>query len=364
MDLARGHRECYGGTVVAITGSSGKTTVKEMVADVLATKGPVERTPGNWNNDIGIPLGLLTMSREADCWVLEAGMNHPGELAPLFEVIRPVWGIVTNVGPVHLEFFDNVAAIAVEKAALVRALPPEGGLVLSVDGAWTDVLLQDAVCRVVRVSMHEAVDAAYLGQPREGALVTFSGPEDSCECTMPLPGDYVVQDALLAYALGRELGVPAEAASQALAHYHPLALRWNRSERDGRIFINDAYNANPMSMRAALRAFRQVPAEHHWLVLGGMLELGDTEREEHLSLGREIAYGSWRGLLTVGQPGDVIAEGAESEGFAAEQTVRCETPEMAARVLADRMQPGDAALLKASRSVGLEGVLKAWPDDA
>ncbi len=361
--IAAGYRSALNAELVAVTGSVGKTTVKEMIADVLQTRAPTARTRGNWNNDIGLPLSLLAMDPSEKFGVYEVGMNHPGELEPLCEILRPSWGVVTNVGPVHLEFFRSVEDIAREKATVFRCLPKDGAAVLSRDDKYFDILREAAPCRVITTAV--SGDADYVGRVLSAGDGLFSVLERSTgeqvEFGVPLPGDHVLKDALFAVAVGRGLGVSWDDLKSALKRYTPPPMRWNRVTVAGVRVINDAYNANPMSMRAALGAFVQTPVKgRRWLVLGGMRELGAAEKDEHVTLGREIAKGDWAGLITVGKLGEWIAAGAESAGSFRGRVIRCEDHVAAARILRENMSAGDAILLKASRGEQLEKVLEDW----
>lgn len=360
--LAKGHRNRLPGKIIGVTGSVGKTTVKEMTADVLHLKGPTARTKGNWNNELGLPLSMLTMHPSDRFGVFEAGMNHPGELAPLMELLQPQWGLVTVIGAVHLEHFHTVEAIAEEKAELLKALPPDGLAFLDVDGPWFDLLSARATCPVITISMRGEAD--YMARDVQLGAQTFTVEEGGTGARhvyrLPLPGTFILQDALWAVAVGREAGIESSAIAAALANFIPQPMRWERKVA-GRIeFINDAYNANPVSMRAALSAFSSRNERRRWLVFAGMLELGDSEQEEHRALGREVAYGSWAGLITVGDRGRWIADGAISEGFSSDQVFACADIAEAAACLAQHTSPGDAVLLKASRDEHLERVIDAF----
>jgi UDP-N-acetylmuramoyl-tripeptide--D-alanyl-D-alanine ligase len=363
MALARGHRQTCRARFIGVTGSVGKTSVKEMTADLLAQIGTVCRTQGNWNNDIGLPLSLLRMERDDAFGVFEVGMNHPGELAPLCDLLAPECGVLTPIGPVHLEHFDNVAGIAEEKATLVKALPENGRAILSIDDPWYAVLAASAPCRVMRVSLSSA-EADYVGswQPTpSGSVLTVTEPDRSQthSYTLLLPGRYVAENALRAVAVAREYGVEPAAIAAALMVYTPLRSRWEVSRTAGWTVINDAYNANPVSMRAAVDAFAEWPgANSKWLVLAGMYELGPHEREEHKALGRYVAQFPWRGIVTVGAFGKWIAAGVRAAGgAAADRVIACANVDEAATQLINLGKPGDAVLLKASRSERLEQVL-------
>lgn len=362
VELARSHRARCQAQIVGVTGSVGKTSVKEMAADVLSHMGRVTRTQGNWNNRIGLPLSMLRMEPTDQFGVFEVGMSHPGELAPLCDLLQPDFGIMTPIGPVHIEFFRSVEDIAREKATLLKALPEQGHAVLSLDDPWFEVLREYASSRITLVSM-ERPEADYYGQWQQenGPLLLVrerqTGSED--RYLMPLPGRYVADNALRAIALGRELGLSADIIAHTIAAYQPLSMRWQIMQREGVQYINDAYNANPMSMRSAIEALQQSRhGDRKWLVVAGMFELGEWEREEHVELGHFIAQFAWAGVVTVGELGGLIASGIADAAVAIPyEVISVDDVGAAAVALQERVQQGDAVLLKASRGEHLERVL-------
>lgn len=359
--IAAGHRARSPAWFVAVTGSTGKTTVKEMLADVLATQAPTARTRGNWNNDIGLPLSLLTLEPRHAYGVFEVGMNHPGELDPLCALLQPHASVVTSVGPVHIEHFPDEEGIAREKAAVVRAVSADGLVVLPADDGWFDVLRSFAKGRVLTTSLRKRAD--YQALPGDGlsfqVLERASG--ERAEFIAPLPGDFMVHDALLAIAVGRSRGVSWDALAHAVASYQPVGYRWRRETLQGALVINDAYNANPMSMRAALQAFARTPVQgRRWLVLGSMREMGVHAERAHLALGREIAQGDWAGLLALGREGAWFATGARAAGWPDTRARVCGSAAEAAEFLRQEVRAGDGVLLKASRGERLEDVINAW----
>lgn len=363
-DMARGHRARCSAEMVGLTGSVGKSSVKEMAADMLSHLGPVARTHGNWNNHIGLPLSLLRMTPSDRFGVFEVGMNHPGELAPLCDLLQPERAILTPIGPVHIEYFESVDAIAEEKAALLDVVPETGQAFLSLDDPWYEQLRAHVRSRVVRLSL-ESPEADYFGEhDRAGGNALTVYERESGEShlyVMPLPGRYVADNALRAIALARECGLAPDIIAHSLAQYRPLPMRWS-VERVGDItFINDAYNANPMSMRAAIDAFQEwAVGGAKWVVLAGMFELGAKAEEEHEALGHYVAQFPWAGLITVGALGRQIASGAETVGMQ-EGTclIMCNDQQEAAAALASHVSPDDVVLLKASRGEQLEAVMTA-----
>ncbi len=372
-DVAAGHRRKTDPEIVAVTGSAGKSTVKEMIAQTLSRAIQVAGTRGNWNNEIGLPLSILAMEETVKVGVFEVGTNHPGELAPLCGLLRPDWGVVTNIGPVHMEFFGTVEAIAEEKATVLRSLPSDGVAVLNADGGLYDFLRAASPSRVITVSAEK--DADYVcGRPRSGkkpAVIRERASGEEMELRLSIPGWHNVMNAAIAVAVARGHGMGWEQIGSALAGFSPLPMRWERKEVAGVTIVNDAYNANPLSMRAAITAFQEaVVASRKWLILGGMLELGKTEREEHIALGEFVGKGRWAGLIVVGRLGDLIADGAEKNGFGKDRLFRCRGNAEASKAAAENIMAGDAVLAKASRGIRLEEAVTGFveirrdPDNA
>jgi len=364
MDLARGYRKTLSCRMVAVTGSVGKTTVKELMADMLHHVGVTARTRGNWNNNLGMPLSLLQAHPDTKYGVFEVGMNHPGELDPLCDVLRPDIGIITCIGPVHIEHFESETGIAREKAAVYRALNQDGIAVLNADDAKADLLRKEAGGkRLITVSSHNGADYVYTRlDPTRGTFqIREKSSGDIVDMTAALPGEYFIMDAALSAASARAFGVGWTVIRDAIRHYQPLSMRWNRHLWFGVHTVNDAYNANPVSVRAAIKAFLEEPAEgQRWLVLAGMLELGAEERRIHHELGAFIAQYPGLQLVTVGAKGAWIAEGAVNvNGYRAHVQVMPDAA-AAARLLNDHLKPGDAVMFKASRGEAVENVLREW----
>lgn len=359
QDMASAYRRKIGAPIVGITGSTGKTTVKEMIADMLATRLPTARSKGNWNNEVGLPLSLLAMEADCRAGVFELGISHPGEMAPLCRIAQPTWGVMTPIGPVHLEFFAGVEAIAREKGEMLRCLPADGAAVLCVDEPWFDLLRSMSRARVITVSRTSDADYRLAAWDGNGSCVIedrIDGGRHSLR--IPLPGEHIAHDALLAVAVARGFGVEWPQIAEALSRYRPLPMRWETRSAAGMTVINDAYNSNPLSLAAALRTFQRMPfAGRKWLVLGGMLEIGAGAGAEHRRIGGVVAEGDWAGLMVVGDLGAAIADGAAESGMAPERIRRFKTPAEAGEFLRGAAAAGDAILLKASRGIHLEEAL-------
>jgi UDP-N-acetylmuramoyl-tripeptide--D-alanyl-D-alanine ligase len=361
--LAAGYRTKIAPLIVAVTGSVGKSTVKEMTAQILSRWLKTACTPGNWNNEIGLPLSLLAMERDTRVGVFELGISHPGEMAPLCRILSPRWAIITNVGPAHVEFFGSVEAIAREKAVLVQSLAPDGLAVVNADTPHAEVFRSAAACRLMTVSMER--DADYRCLLRDPARRSFTVRERSSGETftfrLSLPGSHNIMNALPGIAVARQLALPWTKIAEALAAYVPLPMRWEETTVRGVRVVNDAYNANPVSMRAALSTFAEErSAGRRWVVLGGMRELGAAGEAAHRDVGALVAAGPWAGLVTVGPLAELIADSAAAAGFDAQAIWRCGDVAQAAAVLRAQTADGDIVLLKGSRGNRLEGVLERF----
>lgn len=370
--LATGYRATLSARFVGIGGSVGKTTTKELVADLLATVGPTARTAGNFNNEIGLPLSVLGVDRACAFAVLEAGISHPGEMAPLRDVLRPDAAVMTTIGPVHIEFFASVRAIAEEKAALLEKLPADGFAVLDRDDEFFSVLRAHASAPVVAVSLADPA-ADYFGEilPSGELRVREKATGERADLPVPPPGGFMARNALAAVAAARQCGAAWTALAAALAAFRPVGMRWAVEAVRGWTAVNDGYNANPVSVRAALAAFAEWPVSgRRFLALGPMLELGGREAAEHEAVGRAVAAGDWAGVALVPRQAadepavQALAAGLRSGGWPAEKT--CAAPDAAAAAdwLRARLHPGDALLLKASRGVRIERVLESLKQES
>ncbi len=355
--FARGYRLSLTARFWGITGSVAKTTVKELLADCLSGGAPVCRTRGNWNNDIGLPLSLLAMEADHREGVFEVAMNRPGDISRLAEILRPDLGVITPVGMAHTELFEKgEEGVADEKGALAEAVSPDGFCVLSADLPWYGRLRARAACRLVTVALEG--DAAYRGEIAGDRLRVRTPSKDVHTVPIPQGGRFMARNALLAAAAALEAGSAPGAVAEAFSAYRPLPARWQVEQADGVMWIHDAYNANPLSMKAAVDAFRETEANgRRMLVLGGMRELGRESAAAHEELGRYCAGGDWT-LLTVGEAARAILQGARAAGHPEHRLLAVPDVEQAAAYLQDTLSRGDAVLLKASRGEALERVLE------
>jgi UDP-N-acetylmuramoyl-tripeptide--D-alanyl-D-alanine ligase len=358
--------ERLGTTAIALTGSSGKTSTKDLIAQVLERKGPTVYPAGNLNNEIGLPLTALRAAEDTEHLVLEMGARYIGDIRYLTGLVPPKVGLVLNVGTAHIGEFGGREQIAEAKGEIVECLPKDGVAVLNADDPLVRAMASRTKARVVLFG--EAADAdvraenvrlTQLGQPS----FTLQTPTGCSDVTMRLYGEHHVSNALAAAAVAHELGMSVDEIALALSEAGTLS-RWRMevTERpDGVTIVNDAYNANPESMRAALRALAAMGAGRRtWAVLGHMAELGDEALAEHDAVGRLAVRLNVSKLVAVGgREASWLQLGAYNEGSWGEESVHVSDAQAAVDLLRSELRPGDVVLVKASRSVGLERVAQA-----
>ncbi|GGN69715.1 UDP-N-acetylmuramoyl-tripeptide--D-alanyl-D-alanine ligase [Streptomyces albiflavescens] len=367
--LARQVVERLGATLVALTGSAGKTSTKDLIAQVLRSKAPTVFTPGSLNNEIGLPLTALSATEETKFLVLEMGARGIGHIRYLADLTPPKIGLVLNVGTAHIGEFGGREQIAQAKGELVEGLPEDGAAVLNADDPLVRAMASRTKARVILFGESDEADVraenvrlTETGQP-SFSLRTPSGCSD---VTMRLYGEHHVSNALAAAAVAHELGMSADEIARALSEAGSLS-RWRMevTERpDGVTVVNDAYNANPESMRAALRALAAMgKGRRTWAVLGQMAELGDEALAEHDAVGRLAVRLNVSKLVAVGgREASWLQLGAYNEGSWGEESVHVSDAQAAVDLLRSELRPGDVVLVKASRSVGLERVAQALLD--
>ncbi|MER5218331.1 UDP-N-acetylmuramoyl-tripeptide--D-alanyl-D-alanine ligase [Streptomyces sp. NPDC002838] len=364
--LARHVVRRLGATLVALTGSAGKTSTKDLIAQVLQHKAPTVWTPGSLNNEIGLPLTALSATEETRFLVLEMGARGIGHIRYLTDLTPPKIGLVLNVGTAHIGEFGGREQIAQAKGELVEALPEDGTAVLNADDPLVRAMASRTKAKVILFGESGEADVR-----AENVRLTDSGqpafrlhtPSGASDVTMRLYGEHHVSNALAAAAVAHELGMSAEEIATALSEAGSLS-RWRMevTERpDGVTVVNDAYNANPESMRAALRALAAMgKGRRTWAVLGKMAELGDEALAEHDAVGRLAVRLNVSKLVAVGgREASWLQLGAYNEGSWGEESVHVSDAQAAVDLLRSELRPGDVVLVKASRSVGLESVAQA-----
>lgn len=354
--LARSYRDLYDIPVVGITGSNGKTTTKDMTAAVLATRYKVLATPGNQNTRLGVPLTILDLD-DHEVAVIEMGISEHHGLTYLCEIADPTVGVITNIGPTHLEFLGSVEGVASAKGELLEYLDESSMAILNFD----DLLLpkERAKGRLLGFGIEE--ECQFRGEgfilDREGCG-HFSLQGQSFN--LRIPGRHNVYNALAAAAVGAALDVPLADAARALEDFELTKWRSHISEKDGIRVYNDAYNANPASMKAALLALKDIEATGRRVaVLGDMLELGPGAAEAHFELGRHAQLSGITELVAVGEFADNMAAGAREAGLAAAHVHVFPDRDGVADLLKEMLREGDLVLVKGSRGIALEGVVEA-----
>jgi UDP-N-acetylmuramoyl-tripeptide--D-alanyl-D-alanine ligase len=358
--LAAAVRRVWGKPLVGITGSTGKTTTKDIIAHLLSSKFRVLKSEGNFNNHFGLPLMLLKLQPEQDVAVIEMGMSHAGEIAALARIAQPNLGVVTNIAPVHLEFFASVADIARAKYELIASLPMGGTAVLNADDEYVSQFGRDFHGKVLTYGLRRPADVRAENIEARGAEgSSFDLIAGGCResVSLPLLGPHNVYNALAGTAVALERGITPSDAAHSLASLHPSDKRGEVVKVNNITAINDCYNCNPTALRAMVETLAAMPARRHIAVVGEMLELGPAGEEMHRQSGRHIAEQKIDALVGVRGMAKQMVEAAAGAGIRAEYVA---TPEEAGEWLAREARVGDVILLKASRGVKLERALERW----
>jgi len=346
--------------VIGVTGSNGKTTTKDFLHSVMSLLGGVNATKGNLNNHIGLPITILNTDRGHASGVWEMGMNHPGEIEILAEISAPDCGVITNIGNAHIEHMKTTEAIAMEKCAMAEAIDPKGYCVMPRSDPYYTFVKDRILCRMISVGFLDGdIRAGNIGKGAHGEA-TFNlefGERDSYPVSLPVRGRHMVMNALLAAAVGLERGISGEDIAAVLSESKLTGGRLSEIEIKGVRFLDDTYNANPDSMRAALDVLVESTVTGSRIaVFGFMGELGDREKVEHESLGREVAARGIDILVTVGDIASAICESARQAGKQdAYSFADCEE---ASIFLNQNMKKGDLILVKGSRAAKMEEVFQ------
>ena len=355
QNLAANYRKTLPLKVLGITGSNGKTSTKDFAASILGRAFRVTKTEGNFNNHVGLPRTILEANRDHQFAVWELGMNHPGEIAALARIASHDAGIITNIGIAHIEFMGSREAIAQEKGALAEAIDPGGFVVLNTDDDFSGSIANRTRARVIFAGIEEgAIRAIEVQQTAGGCEFTIVEGAHRCRAQLPVPGLHMVQNAILAVAAGRAFGVSLEECAAGLVSAPLAKARLQIREIHGVQFIDDSYNANPDSMKAALRTLMELDVDGKRIaVLGRMLELGAESERGHREVGEAAATLGVDHLISIGN--DTIALAAEQAGL--ENSAIAQDASDAAEMLNEIVGPGDLVLIKGSRSSRTELVL-------
>lgn len=366
QDIAAYYRSRLPLKVVGVTGSTGKTTTKDMLNCVLAYKFRVVSTDKNYNNEIGVPLTILRADNETQVLVVEMGMRGTGQIKELARIAKPNIGVVTNIGQAHMELLGSEEMIARAKAELIESLAEDGVAVLNADDLWTPNIAETASSRTITYGIAggdirgSELDVDELGRASFRLNV---GSRTDYVVRLAVPGRHNVYNALAAAAVATELGLRPDEIRIGLSGCRPTSMRMEIfTTADNVLILNDAYNANPSSMQAALLTLMDIstqPKGRHVAVLGDMLELGAVSGEAHKEIGELVASVGVNILVAVGMEAQAIADSAIKNGMNAKVVVTCPDADTAAQLLKQLIISGDVVLVKASRGVGLEAVVRA-----
>ncbi len=362
-EIARDRRRKFGVPVVALTGSNGKTTTKEMISACLETTFPILKTAGNLNNLIGLPLTLLKLTEKERAVVLEMGMNRPGEIQRLTEIAEPDVGLITNIQRAHLEGVGSLERIKEEKGALFRGMKRDGSIIVNQDDLRVVALAEAFPGQKITFGIDRPSDVMAREirvRAREGTFFILDLDGEEMEVRLPLLGRHFVYNALSAIATASLFGIEKEKAIEALRHFRPYSMRMELIFLKGNItLINDAYNANPDSMEMALRTLSEAKGEGRAIaVLGDMLELGEDSIEAHRELGRRAAELSIDLLLAIGEEASVVVGSALREGVSQERARVVGSHSEAASIVRAFAREGDWILVKGSRGMAMERVVE------
>lgn len=360
-DLAQFWRSQFTLPVIAVTGSNGKTTVKEMTAGVLSQRWNVLKTQGTFNNRVGVPKTILQLRKEHQAAVLELGINLPGEMAWLSRIVQPTVALITNVGRAHLEGLQSIENVAKEKAELFRALPKDGTAVINLDNEWIKEQAKDLSCKKITFGKTPTADVEIVEWKQSGAEyvdVELNVADQHKLIQVFGHGWGTVCNAASVVGVSLALGLNWEEIEKGLQSYQAPPMRMQVVQENDVTYINDAYNANPDSMTMALQSLA------HWqtsgkkiAVLGDMLELGSHSEEGHQWVGAKVAESKLDYLCTVGTFAQIIAQSALKAGMSADKVKSFDDHASAAKALDKLIKPKDVVLFKGSRGAAMERVL-------
>ena len=358
-DIAREELKRIGARVVAVTGSVGKSTTKEMIACVLEEHFRVSKTPANHNNDIGMPMAILAMPLDTEIAVLEMGMNHFGEISYLSNIGHPDVAVIINIGTAHMEFLGSQEGIRKAKMEIVEGMSPTGLLLLNGDDFLLRNLDRQPQQRITYFGQSGDCDIRAVEVRQEGNLLRFRAEAGrlSIPVEMSLEGRHYVNDALAAIAVALKLMVTVQRISEGLPHIRNISGRQEIFQAGEYTIIKDCYNAGPESMEAALNVLGNKPGRRV-AVLGDMLELGDCTQAEHYKIGR-IAAEKADMVFAYGPHADRVRDGTITGGMPDDKGMAFETQEELVKALRNAVRPGDVLLFKASRGMHLERALDA-----
>ena len=348
--------------VVGITGSIGKTTTKEFTSLLLAEKYKVLKSLGNFNNHLGVPLSLLNLSEEHEIAVLEMGMSHKGEIRDLTRIASPDVAVITNIKPVHLEFFENIDSIALAKQEILLGSKPDGIAVLNAEDPLVLNIAKEWKGRKILFGLSDRCDVRALKLTKlglEGIAFQLVYGEDSAEVQLPFLYDSYLENFLAAAGVAYAYSVPLKNILDGLENLEPFTQRGVHHRLEGDVhLIDDSYNSNPAALDTALKSLAASPSQRKIAVLGDMLELGNQEKEFHRQAGQAVAKYGWDLLITVGPLSRYTAEGALQEGLPPKNIITFDSANEAADKIKNILERGDLILIKGSRGMTMETIVK------
>jgi len=358
--IAGAWRNRFNIPVIAVTGSNGKTTTKDLTAAALSGLGHVQKTSANFNNEVGVPMTLLGLNEKHNAAVVEIGMRGLGQIETLAKVVKPTIGIVTNVSEAHIELLGSIENIARAKGELVEAIQSGGTIILNADNRHTAEMknLAGAGVNVVTYGLENSADVTakniLIGSVSTEFTLSYGGEDFDFE--IPMLGRHNVSNSLAAIAVGLTVGLNVEEIQRGISSLTTTKMRFEVIRRDGLTIVNDAYNASPASMRVAIKTTSEIYDGRLIAVLGDMLELGDISEKIHREIGAEVVENKFDTLITLGELGKFIAEGARSAGL--KNVYTFDTHEDAAKKILELVRDGDTILFKASHVMHMEKIIE------
>ncbi|MBR2518162.1 MAG: UDP-N-acetylmuramoyl-tripeptide--D-alanyl-D-alanine ligase [Selenomonadaceae bacterium] len=358
--IAGAWRNRFDVPIIAVTGSNGKTTTKDLTAAALTLFGHVLKTSANFNNEVGVPMTLLALDETHRVGVVEIGMRGLGQIETLAKVVKPTIGIVTNVNETHIELLGSIENIAKAKSELVRAIPAGGTVILNADDPNVSAMknfVADGV-KVITYGLENPADLTageiVIGSVSTEFILRYNGYEYDFE--IPMLGRHNVSNALAAIAAGIALGLSVDETQQGISTLMTTKMRYEVIRRDGLTIVNDAYNASPASMRVAIRTTAEIYDGRKFAVLGDMLELGEISKRVHREVGAELVENKFDTLITIGGLGKFIADGARDAGM--KNVYAVDSHDEAAQKILELVEEGDTILFKASHAMHMEKIIE------
>lgn len=356
-DFASWYRGQLSARIIGVTGSVGKTSTRHMIYSMLSTVLPGTESPGNFNNEIGVPLSLLGIGAEDQFAAIELAAAKAGDIADLTRMARPEIGVITSVAPCHLASFGTLEEIARTKGELLDYLPESGTAILNGDNPWVRDLACFARCNVIQVGTDSSCDLQAEDVRSENGMMKFR--VDGIDYSVQVPGTHLLTSALATIAVGREFGLTADTILTGLAEFLPLPGRCKSLSIGEWTVIDDSYNSSPASMAAACNVLQNWQgARRKILVAGDMLELGEESVKFHEELGRQVALSGLDGLIAIGQYGNHVISAAKQAGMCGGCLAYCPSDQVAELLLDCWLDPGSVVLVKGSRALHLENMVE------